>query len=91
METIDLEVSDAVGIPCLQIRHLWAAVLRQAITDLREERLAGRGGLTPLDACPSWPWFASDSPRIGGFVWVCCQFDVDPPRARKAIRKQVYA
>ena len=54
-------------------RHLWSAVLSQAIEDLTDTRT----GAQALDSTRLW--FASDNYEPGSFLWICDQLEFDAP------------
>jgi hypothetical protein len=58
-------------------RHLWSAVLGQAIEDLTDSR-TGAGALhfTRL-------WFASDNCEPGSFLWICDHLELDAKSIRR--------
>lgn len=60
------------GDPC-QVSRLWAAVIEQAVDDLRSH--------AHLDN--ALQWLRSDNPRPGGFRWICDHIGLEPPHIRK--------
>ena len=74
MISVDMDTST-----CLR---LWAAVLVQAAED------AWSGN--ELDSRTARRWLVSEDQRIGGFVWVCGLFDLDPERtAAEILRSKI--
>jgi hypothetical protein len=55
-------------------RNLWAAVLKQAIKDAKQDL---KNSLTSPGL-----WFYSDSQAIGSFLWICGVLNIDPDSVR---------
>lgn len=58
---------------------LWAEVLRYAISD------ACGGSLRRREAKR---WIESNAERVGGFVWICGLFDLEPDVVREKVLKK---
>lgn len=63
-------------------RNLWAAVLDQAIEDVRQYN----GGFSMERAIL---WFESESNEIGSFLWVCSVLDLNPKPIKMFIRPEI--
>jgi hypothetical protein len=58
-------------------RHLWAAVLDQAIEDLTDRRIR--------DEVNVKAWFTSNEYVPGSFLWICDQLDLDASTIRRRV------
>ena len=57
-------------------KRLWAAVLEQAIEDVRREH---------GHADRARAWFQSEREGVGSFLWICRMLDIDPGSTRKKV------
>lgn len=65
-------------------RRLWASCLSTAIMDAhRYFRKSKRG--RAADDEQAVEWILSDSPREGGFIWVCDVLDLDQDFVRNGV------
>jgi hypothetical protein len=62
-------------------RNLWAAVLKQAIKDAKQDL---KSSLTSPGL-----WFYSDSQAIGSFLWICGVLNIDPESIRPVVRLEM--
>jgi len=60
-------------------KRLWAAVLEQAIEDVRREH---------GHADRARAWFQSEGEEVGSFLWICRMLDIDPKSTRKSVVKR---
>jgi hypothetical protein len=73
-------------------KALWASALLLAIRDTRKHLRKHRtttipdGMNIPGDEGDAIRWITSDSPRPGGFIWVCSMLEHDPTWVRDRIR-----
>ena len=57
-------------------RRLWAAVLEQAVEDVKRGRDNSDTALS---------WFQSDSENVGSFLWVCGILGIDPESIKRIL------
>jgi hypothetical protein len=59
-------------------KHLWAAVLDQAIQDALCEVPSKEGNVEYIFKKKALNWFFSRCEGIGSFLWICNVLDIDP-------------
>lgn len=74
-------------------KALWASVLLMTIRDVRKHLKRTRSVEIPSgiavigETGESIRWLIDDSPRVGGFLWVCSVLEYDPKWVRDHIRR----
>ena len=59
-------------------RTLWAAVLEQAIKDIRGDLTFRKGNVRSIFSESAWAWFRSESQDVGSFLWTCSMLGLEP-------------
>ena len=59
-------------------QRLWAAVLEQAIKDVRSDLRAHKSKVKSIFSEGAWSWFRSESQEIGSFHWICMMLGLEP-------------
>ena len=59
-------------------QRLWAAVLEQAIKDVRSDLRVHKGKVKSIFNESAWSWFYSENQDVGSFHWICNMLSLDP-------------